>query len=173
MDFHFANLSFGQKEFFSSLAEMDRTAEPLENGDRIPIELAGVFDHPSWSIWWCLSKVVTNRNLNHVSIRRTCFGGCFLCKGIFWGESLESIYPPPPRIPVCKFYTQKIVSRHPGGFSGYTLGSTNIAGWENPTMNEPMWLSYWKTWWVFQPATVDGQNPAPPRMIIIPLFIGF
>ena len=21
--------------------------------------------------------------------------------------------------------------------------------------------------------TVDGQNPAPPRMIIIPLFIGF
>ena len=22
-------------------------------------------------------------------------------------------------------------------------------------------------------ATVDGQNPAPPRMMIIPLFIGF
>ena len=25
----------------------------------------------------------------------------------------------------------------------------------------------------FQGATVDGQNPAPPRMMIIPLFIGF
>ena len=23
------------------------------------------------------------------------------------------------------------------------------------------------------PPTVDGQNPAPPRMMIIPLFIGF
>ena len=25
----------------------------------------------------------------------------------------------------------------------------------------------------FTRATVDGQNPAPPRMMIIPLFIGF
>ena len=25
----------------------------------------------------------------------------------------------------------------------------------------------------FKRDTVDGQNPAPPRMLIIPLFIGF
>ena len=27
--------------------------------------------------------------------------------------------------------------------------------------------------WLEYGDTVDGQNPAPPRMIIIPLFIGF
>ena len=52
----------------------------------------------------------------------------------------------------------------------FTLWQTNIAGWKM----DPDWrcISYFskggKTI-----ATVDGQNPAPPRMMIIPLFIGF
>lgn len=60
-----------------------------------------------------------------------------------------------------------------GGWFPAQVGVVQLATIETQSQNEQSRQdSYFLNGWKLKNDTVDAQNPAPPKMIIIPLFIG-